>query len=137
MDDVLLAKAAIIERSLLRVHQEYDGHEDELETNFTRQDALLLNLQRACEAAIDGAMHLVRIKRLGVPTESRQAFTLLVTNQTIPSEMGKRLAAMVGFRNIAVHNYQEIDLAVVRNIITERLGDLSAFSQLMIRLSME
>lgn len=83
MDDVLLAKAAIIERCLLRIHQEYDGHEAELETNFTRQDALMLNLQRACEAAIDGAMHLVRIKRLGIPMESRQAFSLLVSGQVI------------------------------------------------------
>ena len=132
MDDVLLAKAAIIERCLLRIHQEYDGHEAELETNFTRQDALMLNLQRACEAAIDGAMHLVRIKRLGIPMESRQAFSLLVSGQVITADLGKSLEGMVGFRNIAVHNYREIDLDIVRHIIAERLDDLLAFARLMI-----
>ncbi len=136
MDDVLLGKAAIIERCLIRIHQEYDGHEEELESNLTRQDALLLNLQRACEATIDGAMHLVRIKRLGLPTDSRQAFSLLVGVQVLPSDMGKRLEAMVGFRNIAVHNYREIDISVVRSIITERLDDLAAFARLMVRLAM-
>jgi len=70
MDEVLLGKAAIIERCLRRIDEEYRGHEDELATNFTRQDSILLNLQRACEASIDAAMHLVRLHRLGIPTAS-------------------------------------------------------------------
>lgn len=57
-DDVLLNKAAIIERCLQRIHEEYSGHESALETDYTRQDAIVLNLQRACEAAIDLAMHV-------------------------------------------------------------------------------
>jgi uncharacterized protein YutE (UPF0331/DUF86 family) len=133
MDEVLLGKAAIIERCLKRVHQEYDGRESELETNFTQQDALLLNLQRACEAAIDGAMHLVRIDRLGLPNDSRQAFTLLLQAGKLPVELARNLEAMVGFRNVAVHNYRELDLNIVRAIITHRLADLKAFAGLMIQ----
>jgi len=75
--DVLLNKVSIIERCLARIEQEYRGHEDELESNFTRQDSIVLNLQRACEASIDAAMHMVRVKRLGLPQESREAFALL------------------------------------------------------------
>ena len=133
MDEVLLGKAAIIERCLARVHQEYDGRESELETNLTRQDALLLNLQRACEAAIDGAMHLVRVDRLGLPTDSRQAFTLLAQSGKIPGELARNLEAMVGFRNIAVHNYRELDLNIVRAVIEHRLDDLKTFASLMIQ----
>lgn len=66
-DDVLLKKVAIIERCLKRVEEEYRGHEQELVTNCTRQDAIVLNLLRASEPAIDLAMHLVRVKRLGLP----------------------------------------------------------------------
>ena len=44
-DDVLLNKAGSIERCLKRILEEYRGHEAELESNFTRQDALLLNLR--------------------------------------------------------------------------------------------
>lgn len=124
MDEVLLGKAAIIERCLARVREEYEGRETELETNFTRQDAILLNLQRACEAAIDGAMHLARVDRLGLPTDSRQAFTLLARAEKIPAELAITLEAMVGFRNIAVHNYRELDLNVARGVIEHRLADL-------------
>ena len=55
-DDALLNKAASIERCLKRIQEEYAGAP--LETSQTRQDALVLNLLRACETAIDMAMHL-------------------------------------------------------------------------------
>ncbi len=133
MDEVLLGKAGIIERCLARISEEYVGHESELATNFTRQDAIVLNLQRACEASIDAAMHLVRIRKLGIPTESRQAFEFLVSEGCLESGLGRKLAAMVGFRNIAVHNYQEIDPEILRGILDSRLDDLRTFAQLLVR----
>ncbi len=133
MDEVLLGKAAIIERCLKRIADEYVGHEAELESNFTRQDALVLNLQRACEAAIDAAMHLVRIHRLGIPTESRQAFEMLMKTKRLDPELGQHLTAMVGFRNIAVHNDQGIDIDILRHILAERLADLRTFSAYLLK----
>lgn len=72
-DDVVLNKAAIIERCIARVREEYAGDEQNLVANITRQDSIVLNLQRACEAAIDLAMHLVRERHLGIPQETRDA----------------------------------------------------------------
>ncbi|MDP2811758.1 MAG: DUF86 domain-containing protein [Rhodocyclaceae bacterium] len=136
MDDVLLGKAAIIERCLKRIDEEYRGHEAELATNLTRQDAILLNLQRVCEASIDAAMHLVRRNRLGIPTESRQAFTQLVQASLLDRELGKHLEGMVGFRNIAVHNYRELDIDVVRSILSDRLGDMKTFAERLVKLGL-
>lgn len=136
-DEVLLGKAEIIERCLRRVNEEYLGHEDELETNLTRQDSILLNIQRMCEASIDAAMHLVRIHALGIPKDSRQAFTLLVNANHLEPELGRHLESMVGFRNIAVHNYTEINMAIVRSILSERLDDMRAFARLLIQQSMQ
>lgn len=136
MDEVLLGKADIIERCLKRIGEEYLGHEEELASNFTRQDSILLNLQRTCEASIDAAMHLVRLHRLGIPAESRQAFTQLVQAGLLDQELGKHLGAMVGFRNIAVHNYRELDIEVVRKILKERLVDLQAFARLLVTLGL-
>lgn len=136
MDEVLLGKAAIIERCLKRIGEMYPGHEQDLASDFMRQDAILLNLQRACEAAIDAAMHLVRVQRLGIPTDSRQAFTLLTGASIISAELGGHLAGMVGFRNVLVHNYRELDLNVVRSVLDHRLEDLSAFAQRLIALAL-
>jgi len=114
MDDVLLNKAAIIERCLGRIHEEYDGYEHELEENFSHQDAIILNLQRACEAAIDAAMHVVRLRKLGIPQQSRDAFVMMQEAALLDAELSARMQAMVGFRNIAVHDYRKLNLDILR-----------------------
>ncbi len=136
MDEVLLGKADIIERCLQRINTVYCGSESELETDFTKQDSILLNIQRMCEASIDAAMHMVRRHKLGIPRDSRQAFTMLVNANLLNQQLGKHLEAMVGFRNIVVHNYTEIDMSVVRNILNERLVDMKTFAQLLIKQSL-
>lgn len=133
--DVALSKAETIERCVRRVREEYDGDETHLREDITRQDSILLNLQRACEASIDLAMHLVRAHRLGIPQESRDAFRLLLEAGYLKQELGERLMRMVGFRNIVVHNYKDLDLDIVQSIITERLGDFLDLARVGIELA--
>jgi uncharacterized protein YutE (UPF0331/DUF86 family) len=134
-DDVLLNKTAIIERCLRRINEEYRGHEQELETNFTRQDAIILNLLRACEASIDAAMHVVRQRRLGLPQESRDAFRLLEEAGLLTKELSGQMQKMVGFRNIAVHDYRQLSLEILRSILAARLDDFRAFARAVLGLA--
>lgn len=128
-DDVCLNKAAIIERCLQRIREEYQAAGEHLAEDLTRQDSIVLNLQRACEATIDLAMHLVSKRRLGIPQESRQAFEILRAAGIISAELAERLARMVGFRNIAVHDYQKLDLEIIKRIVTSHLDDFTAFCE--------
>jgi len=96
-DDVLLNKAAAIERAVRRVREEYADDDRNLVSNQTRQDAIVLNLQRACESRIDAAMHLVRVRRLGIPQETREAFALLDQAGVLDASLADRLKKMVGF----------------------------------------
>jgi len=132
-DDVLLNKASIIERCLARVREEYLGHEAVLETDFTRQDAIVLNLQRACEASIDLAMHVSRKQSLGLPQDARDAFTLQEKARAIPSDVASHMRAMVGFRNVAVHQYQDLSMPVLRAILEHHLDDFTAFVRWVIQ----
>lgn len=129
-DDVRLNKVAIIERCLARIEQEYKGREEELVTNLTRQDAIILNLQRACEAAIDLAMHLVRQYQLGLPQHSRDAFELLHDANLLGAQLAQSMQGMVGFRNVVVHDYQELSVDIVRSILENKLDDFRAFMQI-------
>jgi uncharacterized protein YutE (UPF0331/DUF86 family) len=131
-DDVLVNKAAAIERAVARVREEYGSDDANLTANQTRQDAIILNLQRACESSIDAAMHLVRVHRLGVPQETREAFDLLEQAGRIEPSLALRLRKMVGFRNIAVHDYQKISIDVVRSIIRDRLDDFLEFTRVLL-----
>ena len=78
-DDVVINKAATIERCVARAREEYDESPATFQSDLTRQDAAILNIQRACEAALDMAQHVLRRERLGVPQSARDSFTLLAT----------------------------------------------------------
>lgn len=133
MDDVKLNKAAIIERCVTRIREEYGGDGRNLYENYTKQDSIILNIQRACEAVIDLAMHEVRLHHLGVPQESREAFSLLYQAGLITKELGDHMMAMVGFRNVAVHDYQELNLDIVKQIVEKHLDDFLDFAKTMIK----
>ncbi len=133
MDDIVLNKAAIIERCARRARDEHEALEGDLARDITRQDALVLNLVRACEAAIDLAMHLVRKRQLGIPQQTRDAFGLLVRAGELDAALGDRLKRMVGFRNVAVHEYQALNLAIVEAVAREGLEDLLRFSRDAVR----
>jgi uncharacterized protein YutE (UPF0331/DUF86 family) len=132
-DDVLINKVEIIERCLGRIKEEHKGMPEELTTNFTRQDSIVLNLQRVCEASIDAAMHMVRVHQLGVPQESREAFQMLQSANVISADMSNRLQAMVGFRNIAVHDYRKLNMEIVRAILESRLEDFRVFCGILLK----
>jgi|SRR5690625_3730934 len=126
VNDVVLNKVSIIERCLKRIHEEYDSQPNNLK-NYTKQDSIILNIQRTCEASIDLAMHIVADRKLGVPQSSRESFDLLFENDLINKELSEKMKAMVGFRNIAVHDYQDINLAIVQRIIEAHLVDFEWF----------
>ncbi|NLL52162.1 MAG: DUF86 domain-containing protein [Peptococcaceae bacterium] len=130
--DVLLNKTAIIERCIKRINEEYNNDPSSL-NNITKQDSIILNIQRACEASIDLAMHVIAEKGLGIPQYSRDAFDMLASEHIIEKDLANILKAMVGFRNIAVHNYQELKLSVVKQIIEHNLKDLLHFSRVLIQ----
>jgi uncharacterized protein YutE (UPF0331/DUF86 family) len=127
--DVARNKAAIIERCVRRAREVYGGIDAHLTEDLTRQDSIVLNIQRACEATVDLAMHLVRIHRLGIPQESRHAFELLAAAGHLDRRLAGVLQRMVGFRNVAVHDYQNLNLDIVRAIVLRDLDDVLAFAR--------
>ncbi|WP_069648847.1 type VII toxin-antitoxin system HepT family RNase toxin [Caloranaerobacter ferrireducens] len=132
--DVIFNKVAIIERCIKRIYEEYENNPQNL-LNYTKQDSIILNIQRAAEACIDLAMHVVAEKSLGIPQNSRDGFELLHKNGIISKELNKKLKAMVGFRNIAVHDYQNIDLDIVKKIIELHLNDMKQFATVILNLN--
>ena len=73
-DEVLINKAEIIEKCIFRIRDVYQSDFASLSLDQTKQDSIILNLERACQASIDMAMRKVKLSRLGLPKESREAF---------------------------------------------------------------
>ena len=132
-DDVIINKAATIERCVARAREDYFSEPETFAGNFTGQDAAILNIQRACEAALDMGQHLIRREMLGVPQSARDVFALLAQGGWIPLELAQDLQRMVGFRNIAVHDDKALRLPITVAIIKRHLDEFLQCSQAVLQ----
>ena len=139
MNDTLVQKIQSIQRCIHRTRSIYAQSGNHfLVDDYDAQDAAMLNIIRACEQAIDMANYLIKRDKLGIPTSSAESFILLAQQGFISHDQARKLTRMVGFRNLAVHEYQRIDYTIVVNIIQEGLGDLIQFvDDIMERLTLE
>lgn len=134
MNDIVLNKKESIERCIKQVRKYYGlAGEVPFSEDYLRQDAIALNLQRACEQCIDLANHVVRVRKLGLPRESKESFRLLAVEGIIPQDLAKRLEGMVGFRNVLVHEYERLDIDLMVEVIEKRLDDLLLFTDCILR----
>lgn len=137
MDDVIGYKVSIIERCLKRIKEEYRGDVAEFKHNFTKQDSVILNLQRLCEAAIDIANRCLKLAQGPIPQSSRDSFAQLERMGLLNSELAISMQKMVGLRNIAVHDYQNLNLEIVIAVIEKHLDDFKAFALVVMSLDMK
>lgn len=128
---VILNKYETIEKCINRINEEYEGTPSNLE-DYRRNDAIVLNLQRACQAVMDIATYIVSTKALGMPHTNGEAFEILYQNHLISEETLKNMKGMIGFRNIAVHAYREVDNEILQDVIESHLKDLREFARQML-----
>lgn len=134
MNDVILNKKESIERCLKQIRHYYERPSDvEFVEDYLKQDAIAINMQRACEQSIDVANHLVKTLKLGVPKDSRDSFRLLAEHGIISGELASNLIKMIGFRNVLVHEYQQLDLELMVDVIENHLDDLLLLTQYALR----
>lgn len=132
MTEVVLAKTESIQRCVQRARQELEAAGNSFALDFTRQDAAILNLTRACEQSIDLANHLIRQRKLGLPKSAGNSFELLGQAQIIPLDLAEKLKRMVGFRNMAVHEYQDLNIEMLKSLISTSSSDLLLFTQIIL-----
>jgi uncharacterized protein YutE (UPF0331/DUF86 family) len=128
---VILNKFETIEKCINRINEEYQNNPENLD-DYRKMNMIVLNLQKACEAVLDLAVYIVSTRKLGLPQTKREAFILLEENNIIDSKMSKNMQGMVGFRNIAVHDYKEIDEEILKDVIENHLNDLLDFARILL-----
>ena len=124
--DVILSKISIIKNCLNTIKKATDLDSDKLDDTIV-QDVFVLNIQRAVQAAIDIANVLISQKGLKLPATYKDCFKILNENKLIDDSLRERMVKMVGFRNIAVHDYQQIDVGILKSILNEHLVDFEEF----------
>ncbi len=134
MNDIVLNKKESIERCIKQIRAYYAlQSEIAFEKDQMKQDAIAVNLQRACEQAIDLANHTIKVRKLGLPKESKESFRLLAQNNIIPDGLADKLEKMIGFRNTLVHEYQKLDIKLMIDVIENHLDDLLNFTDYVVK----
>ena len=129
MMDVILNKKESIERCIKQVRLYYAKPSDlPFAKDYLKQDAIAVNLQRAAEQVVDLANHIIMKKKLGLPKESGESFEILAKSNIITGDLAEKLKNMVGFRNIIVHQYRDLDIKIMTDVIEHRLDDLIVFT---------
>ena len=121
--DVVLAKVAAIQKCLRRI-KDVTGLDSDRLDEIDAQEIFVLNLQRAIQSAIELATHIVASEGLGIPDTIRGNFVLLERAKIITKTLSKKMQSMVGFRNIAIHDYQALDVDVLKAILSKNLKDI-------------
>jgi len=97
------------------------------------QDVFILNVQRSVQACIDMAHLIIAEKGWKLPASYKESFAVLSENKAITEDMAKTMMKMCGFRNIAVHNYQQISSAIMKSIMEHHLKDFEDFYTIIYR----
>ena len=124
--DIVYGKVNRIQNCLKRIYETVDGDLSKLDT-YDIQDVVTLNLQRAAQLVIDLAAHVVRAKSLGMPQSLKDNFQLLYTGKVIDNALKEKMQRLVGFRNVAVHDYEPINPNILKSIVEKHLQDIEEF----------
>ena len=125
--DVVTAKLESVRGCVERVRTRTPVSVEELAANHDAQDIICLNLERAVQACVDIAAHIVSDTECTVPDSMAGTFDALGRQGIVSQELAERMRRVVGFRNISVHACQTLDWEIVHSIATKRFGDFVAF----------
>ena len=124
--EVIVSKLESIQKCIDRILEEYDADKANLD-DITKQDSIILNIQRACELSIDIGNYIISKEKYRVPVASREIFEILKDNSIIEDSLSINMQRMVGFRNIAIHDYKRLNVSIIESIIENNLEDFRMF----------
>lgn len=133
--DILRNKLESLHRCLERIESHVPLSVEVLEADVDTQDILVLNLERAVQLCVDMGSHLLVDTADVAAGSMASVFSLLAKNGLISDDLAGHLARAVGFRNVAVHEYNQLDWNIVYSIITTRLGDFRRFGQIVLGIA--
>ncbi len=131
--DVVLNKLESLRRCISRVQDKTPASLEILISDYDLQDVMVLNLERAIQSCVDIGLHLISDLDVTPPDQMAQTFRRLSALGLLEESLAERLAKAVGFRNTAVHAYQELDWAIVYSIATKNLNDFRDFAAQMMK----
>ena len=131
---VIGEKLISLNRCLERIKLHTPTSVETLQNDFDAQDIISLNIQRAVQISVDIAAHILAEQLHEQTPTMAETFLALSRHGLLDSQLASRLAKTVGFRNIAVHEYNTLDMNILYSIITKEIDCFYEFSDTVLRI---
>ena len=115
--DVINRKLESLRRCVARIHSKMPFTQDELQTDYDLQDIVSINLERAVQTCVDIAAHVISETEASPPDTMAESFNRLVALERLTPSLAERMRKAVGLRNILVHQYTDIEWAIIFEVI--------------------
>ncbi|MBJ7257634.1 MAG: DUF86 domain-containing protein [Akkermansiaceae bacterium] len=132
--DIVIRKLDSLARCVRRIEEKRPATLEQLIHDIDIQDILSINLERAVQVSVDIGAHLITDLSVPPPKTMGDVFAILAAEKLIPEETGLALRRAVGFRNLSVHAYDQVDWERVFEIVHERLDDFRKFAEAATRI---
>jgi uncharacterized protein YutE (UPF0331/DUF86 family) len=134
-----MVDAEIVARRLLVLNdaiQQLSSRANSIDPQRLQSDPLLRAaterwLQVAIEVCVDLAYHLIADRGWKPADSARSAFGRLSEHGVLPAELARDLALAAGLRNVLVHEYTDLDLAIVSRSVHHGLDELRRFGAII------
>jgi len=136
MDQQLVdQKLESLRRCITRVETKLPESLEYFLQDLDAQDIIALNLTRAVQMCVDIAAHwLAENTEVSAPKTMGQAFEALAQSGVITHELAHHMRLSVGFRNVMVHNYDDVNWEIVYSICSKHIVDFRTFAQVFSKL---
>jgi len=131
-NDVILIKANKVDHHLKRIREKRVVGLEEFLADLDCQEIILFNLQMAVQNCIDIVAHIISNEELGIAGSTNEMFYILQENKYLDPELTENMVAAIDFRNLAVHEYGNIDLRQVYHIAQQDIDDIERFVKVII-----
>lgn len=131
--EVIGVKLESLRRCVQRIEDKTPETAQALLEDNDLQDIICINLERAVQICVDLASHIIADSDMPAAGSMGESFEQLCKLNLISDELTVRMKKAVGFRNVAVHAYQEINWNIVYAIITTRLSDFVDYAKAVSR----
>ncbi len=129
IDPVLERKFSSLSRCLKRLTEKRPDTLSELEGNYDLQDIISINLERTVQISVDIAAFIISERDLRSTSTMAGAFASLESAGIIAKDISESLQKSVGFRNVSVHEYTEVDWKIIFNVLHHNLDTFRRFMQ--------
>ena len=123
---VIHKKFALLDKNLTRLQNRFEKvNFDEFKGDWELRSACERVLQVMVEIVIDVSERIIALNNAGPVSTSGEAIEKLVELGVIKS--AEPYKTMVKFRNIVVHQYEEVEPEILYNIAKNKLNDFKSF----------